>query len=157
MTEAPAKEKRIKIEYNLNTQRRCISPVVLGDEISLTQNAAYSKFTTTRENMNESLTAPSRQNFIINNLVQVYKTYKELGFNNEEVIATTSKLLENCILNGKTNITTSKTAQGEILIYTKHNGVFNNLLIDEDADISFLRIGNKKEDKMTAFFSHEKK
>jgi hypothetical protein len=107
--------------------------------------------------MNESLTSPSRQNFIINNLFQVYKIYQELGFNNEEVIATISKILQNCILSGKTDIIPSKTAQGEILIYSKQGGIFNNLLIDEDGDISFLRIGNKKEDKMTAFFSHEKK
>lgn len=147
-------EKRISLVYDINSKLRSFNPVMVSDDIALTKTKK-DKFATTREALNESITAPSKQSFIINNARVVFKLSKELCFENEKVLSTSFKILEECATQNKMDLITSKTAQGELLFFTKKNGVFNNILIDEDGDVSFLRMGKTKEETRTTFFAND--
>lgn len=154
MDAPPVKEKRISVVYDMNSQKRSFNPIMVGDDIALTKVKA-DKFKSTREELIESITSPSRQNFIINNAVVAINLSKELNFENEIAIKTSFKIIEECASQNKMDLITSKTSQGELLFFTKKNGVYNNILIDEDGDISYLRVGKTKEDTKTAFFSND--
>ena len=158
--DAPAvlkKEGKYTIEYRTNlfsdNKEALLKTDIVGDDVSLT----VSPFQTTRASLNESITSPSRQMFIINKLMEVKDVYEDLNFKNENVIKTSFEIIQRCTLNFMTDIVISKTSQDEILIYRKDNDKFLNLLIDEDGDISFVRIGKKMEDKKIEFFSSEEK
>ena len=45
-----------------------------------------------------------------------------------------------------TDIKISRTGENEILIFRENEKCFYNILVDEDSDISFLFIGNKREE-----------
>jgi hypothetical protein len=152
--DAPVLEKRYNIEYNINCGSKSLSAKLGLADNALTK-AGHSQ--TSRQALNESITAPSRHSFLLNNFIKIAQTYKELNFNNEKILNVSVELLQRCALLGKTNLNISKTSQEEILIYTSKNGKFNNILIDEDGDISLLRVGDKKEDKFTAFYSSNEK
>ena len=48
-----------------------------------------------------------------------------------------------------TDVKISRTGENEILIFREHEKSFYNILVDEDSDISFLFICNKREDTHT--------
>jgi hypothetical protein len=48
-----------------------------------------------------------------------------------------------------TDVKISRTGDNEILIFREHEKSFYNILVDEDSDISFMFIGNKREDTHT--------
>ena len=48
-----------------------------------------------------------------------------------------------------TDIKISRTGENEILIFRDHEKCFYNILVDEDSDISFLFIGNKRKECYT--------
>ena len=50
------------------------------------------------------------------------------------------------LLEGNEGIVLSRTGDNEILIYRAHNKNYYNILIDEDSDVSYLFIGDKRED-----------
>lgn len=147
--DAPVLEKPYNIEYNINSVSKSLSSKLGLADNALTK-AAHSQ--TSRQTLNESITSPSRHNFLFNSFIKISQVYKELNFNNEKILSTSAEIIQRCVLVGKTNLNISKTAQEEILIYTSKNGKFNNILIDEDGDISLLRVGDTKEDKFTAFY-----
>ncbi|MDI1353873.1 MAG: hypothetical protein PSX36_03070 [bacterium] len=152
--DAPVFEKRYNIEYNINCESKSLSA-----KLGLADNALTKAMhtQTSRQTLNESITAPSRHSFLLNSFIKVAQIYKELNLNNERILNTSIELLQSCAVLGKTNLNISKTSQEEILIYTSKNGNFNNVLIDEDGDISLLRVGDKKENKYTAFYSANEK
>lgn len=154
------KENRPVIEYSISQgQGHALSmksELILEDS-SVTSFQKKYRFQTSRGQLNESITVPSRMTFISNNLFEIHKIYQELNFNNSSVIESSFKILEKCSLNGKTDIKTSKTAQGEILIYRKKGDSFSNLLIDEDGDVSFMKFGKSQNEKRVEFFSSETK
>lgn len=147
--DAPVIEKPYNIEYNINSVSKSLSSKLGLSDNALTK-VGHSQ--TSRQNLNESITSPSRHSFIFNNFIKISQIYKELNFDNEKILSVSAELLQRCALVGKINLNISKTAQQEILIYTLKNSGFNNILIDEDGDISLLRIGDAKEDKFTAFY-----
>ena len=60
-------------------------------------------------------------------------------------------LIEECKSQGK-NIILSKTGEGELLIYTKYDDVFNNLIIDEDGDVEFMQIPSNWRDTYNEYY-----
>lgn len=79
--------------------------------------------------------------------------YNELDFTNEDILNTGNEIIKKC---EDKNIIISKTGDNEIIIYTKKDNGFYNLIIDEDNDISFIYIGYKIGDSKVEFF-HEQK
>lgn len=66
--------------------------------------------------------------------------YQSLGFQNESVLEIGIDIVNNCISQNKTDIKISRTGENELLIFRERNGDFNNVIIDEDADIELLQI-----------------
>lgn len=48
-----------------------------------------------------------------------------------------------------TDVKISRTGDNEILIFREHEKCFYNILIDEESDISFMFIGDKREESNT--------
>jgi hypothetical protein len=48
-----------------------------------------------------------------------------------------------------TDVKISRTGDNEILIFREHEKCFYNILVDEDSDISFMFIGDKREESNT--------
>jgi hypothetical protein len=151
------KESRCRIEYSIpnGNEKISIKSDICEEDNAITNVKDKFKFKTTREQLNESITFPSRVNFITSNLLKIYRICKELKLDNPDIIKNSFKILEKCTLSGKTDIITSKTSQNEVLIYRSSNGTLNNVLIDEEGDISFIKIGKTLSEKQIDFFSNE--
>ena len=80
--------------------------------------------------------------------------YIELGFTNLEILTTTFKLLEKCLESNKFDIKISRSNDNEILIHRDLNGIYNNLLIDAEGDVTYMRIAKKIENAHSKVFFH---
>jgi hypothetical protein len=90
--------------------------------------------------LTESVTQPSRNNFIKQKLDDLYQLYTQLGYQNEAVLQIGSDIIKDSLLQKKLDIKISRTGENEILIFRETEGTFNNIIIDEDADIEYLHI-----------------
>lgn len=66
--------------------------------------------------------------------------YSSLNYHNEAVLEIGIDIINHCFLENKIDIKISKTGENELLIFREIDGEFNNIIIDEDADIEYLHI-----------------
>lgn len=67
--------------------------------------------------------------------------YKELGFNNDNVLSLAIDIFDEYTKKGRADILIiSKTGENELLFYTTRNCIQNNIIIDEDGDVEFMCI-----------------
>lgn len=88
----------------------------------------------------------------ISDLDNIFQTYK---IKNKKMYETSIHLINELIMQDKKVTKISLTGDKEVLIYTKNEESFKNLVIDEDGDVSYLYIGqNRKTD--TKYYPLEK-
>jgi len=87
-------------------------------------------------------------------IIRFNTLYDELGFDNQSVIILGASLIEECIRQDK-DITISKTTDNEILIYTDHDGSFDNLIIDHDGDIEYICIPKNRTMVYNEYFRND--
>jgi|ERR1035437_4913406 hypothetical protein len=109
-----------------------------------------------RIDLNESITAPSRIEFMRENIQKVVNIYNELNFKNPETLEISFEIIQRCIINKNFDINISKTSNDEILIFKRKGRDFSNILIDEDGDVKFMFITTKLGNQRTAYFSKSK-
>jgi hypothetical protein len=127
--------------YPVSSSKICI-PGIYENSIYLTtpnREAQIYNFTS-RRGLIESVTQPSRNNFIKQKLDDLYQLYNKLGYQNEVVLEIVSDIIKDSLIQKKLDIKISRTGENEILIFRESEGTFNNIIIDEDADIEFLHI-----------------
>lgn len=71
------------------------------------------------------------------------KVYNELNYTNINSLTLASNIINLCVDENKLNVRVSKTGENEILLYTEKNNVFNNIIIDDECDMFYIRIGDK--------------
>lgn len=76
----------------------------------------------------------------------------DLKITNEDVLNVGILLIEECVKQNKTNVIISKTGDDEILFYRYRNNCYYNIIIDEDADISFLLIPKTAKTKTESYY-----
>ena len=78
--------------------------------------------------------------------------YSEVGFSNASILSNVFVLLRELHNRQIIDIQISRSNNSEILIFRESNGVYKNLIIDSDGDISFLKIAKKIEDAGSQVF-----
>jgi hypothetical protein len=128
--------------YFAVSNKRISIPGVYENSIYLTapDNEVQLSNVTSRKGLTESVTQPSRNNFIKQKLEDLYQLYTKLGYQNEAVLEIGSDIIKDSLLQKKLDIKISRTGENEILIFRETEGTFNNIIIDEDADIEYLHI-----------------
>jgi hypothetical protein len=119
-------------------------PFGIEDNVSLTdsnRNNLY--FNSNISPIHENLSNPTREEFLSAKLLDLSNVYCELKFDNPQGVISAFNILNICAQNKKFNISVSKSNENEILIYSQIGGVYNNLLIDNDGDIQYIKIGRK--------------
>ena len=135
----------------------CLVPFGINMDTSITKSQLEQPFYSTRTNLNESITNPSRKGFLATKLSELVTVYNELKINNIDAAISAFYILNICAQNKQFNVLVSKTTEKEILLYTRQKNKFRNLLIDEDGDIHYILIGSKLGEEDSAFFPKEKK
>jgi hypothetical protein len=130
-------------------------PLVVDEDVSVTKADFYYDLKSTRKALNESLTSPSRLGFIYSKLSEISKIYGELNFDNGNVYLLSFNILQELARNKKFDVKISKTSEKEILIYTEKDGKFDNLLIDNDADVQYIHVGKKVGEERSNVYSFE--
>jgi hypothetical protein len=154
--ETPVKNTpKVQYEYLIKDKKLSSTPVIFGIDNSITK-PEESDFSTSRKFLIESITEPSKRSFVRMKMLEITTVLLELNMDPEKLVSTAIGIIEECTINDKLDLVISKTAQNELLFYRKEgNHCFNNLLIDEDGDISFLKIGNSESDTKVRFFSND--
>ena len=104
----------------------------------------------------DSITNPSHSFFIVSKTKELIKIYEDLGFDNIAPLETAFHIIQMCSLNKMNDIIISKTSHQEILIYRKKNDTFLNLLIDDEGDVAYVKMGSRLEDKKIEIITDEK-
>jgi hypothetical protein len=78
--------------------------------------------------------------FIKTKIQELDTIYRSLFFEHDAILQIGRDIIQECAKIGKTEIFISKTGESELLIYTNRDGVFNNIIIDKDADIEYVHI-----------------
>jgi hypothetical protein len=144
-----------KDNSNSKSDKLELVPSSIVEDVSLTNRSKQHNFYSTRVSLNESLTTPSAKSFLNSKLSDLDKVCKELNFDNIKSIVAAFKIINICISNKKFDISVSKSSEDEILIFSKKNNQFHNVLIDNDGDIQFILIGNKIGDEKYSVFSSD--
>ena len=85
-------------------------------------------------------------NIIVKQSIEELERLKPLlDFDDNEPFRVAEKIINK--LNDHVKV--SRTGENEILIFREYEKCFYNILVDEDADISFMFIGNKREGTYT--------
>jgi hypothetical protein len=153
------KEPKVRVEYSipLNQQlTRKVNPIVIENDSALSLYSDKGVNTSSRNYLNESITFPSRNMFLMQKFNQIKNIYEELNFNNSDIIFTALNIIQSCIIKNVTDLNVSKTGEKELLLFRSKNGEFSNLLIDEDGDVSYIFIGKKKGSEKTEYFPKAK-
>lgn len=130
-------------------------PVINDNSIYLSSsdNEGLVSNVTSRKGLTESVTQPSRNNFMKQKLDDLYHLYSKLGYENEAVLEIGSDIIKDSLTLKKLDIKISRTGENEILIFRESEGVFNNIIIDEDADIEFLHIPVNRADTFNEHYA----
>lgn len=134
-------EKKGKPYFSISNRKFSIA-AVNENSIYLTavDNEELVNNKTSRKGLTESVTQPSRNNFMKQKLEDLYQLYAKLGYQNEAVLEIGSAIIKDSLAQSKLDIKISRTGENEILIFRETEGTFNNIIIDADADIEYLHI-----------------
>lgn len=140
--ESSLKTSHYDVKFYVVSNARISIPGVYENSIYLTSPNSEVQINniTSRKGLTESVTQPSRNNFIKQKLDDLYHLFNKLGYQNEAVLQIGSDIIKDSLLQKKLDIKISRTGENEILIFRETEGTFNNIIIDEDADIEFLHI-----------------
>lgn len=131
-----------------------IYPIILLGENDTYHLNAHHQHEYTKRGLLESISYPSRANFYFNSVKNLYAFYEKLDFSNINVRDVAMNIITECLKKHKMDIIISMTGDDEILIYRHKDDCYNNLIIDEDADVEVLLINKKakKTETKTYYF-----
>lgn len=153
------KEPKVKVEYSIPLNQkntRKLNPIVIQNDNALSLNLDKGLNTSSRNYLNESITFPSRNMYLMQKFNQIKDIYENLNFDNTEIIFTAMNIIQSCIIKNVYDLNISKTGDRELLLFRSKNGEFSNLLIDEDCDVSYMFIGKKPGFEKTDYFPKSK-
>lgn len=127
-----------------------IIPAYCDNSIFKNDNEVYNQIS--RKDLIESITQPSRNSLIKTKIEELLSIYSTIGFQNEAIIEIATDVIRDCLNQDKKDIKISRTGENELLIYREIDGVFNNIIIDEDADIEFLHIPINRADTYNEYY-----
>ncbi len=149
------KEPKTRIEctnYSITSANKAISSFVVESDNPLSITDERGVNTTSRIYLNESITLPSRQALLDNQIRSIARIYQILQFSNAEIFLTAFNIIQLCAIRNINDIDISKTSDNEMLLFRKKDGEFSNIVIDEDGDISYFFIGKKPGSEKTKYF-----
>jgi len=153
--ESSLKTSGYGVKFYVVSNARISIPGVYESSIYLTSPNSDAQISnvTSRKGLTESVTQPSRNNFIKQKLEDLYQLYNKLGYQNEAVLQIGSDIIKDSLHLKKMDIKISRTGENEILIFRETEGTFNNIIIDEDADVEFLHIPLNRSETYNEHFS----
>jgi|GEM_PF-6272783 len=147
-----APEVRIEYSFMKNKVDFKINPIAIEHENALSFKKDKGIESVSRNLLNESITSPSRNAILNQRFIELSNIFRELEFENEEIMLTAFNILQSCLISNKTDIELTKTSDNELLLFRKKNGEYSNIIIDEDGDISYIHIGKKLGDEKSGYF-----
>ncbi len=90
--------------------------------------------------------------FLNQKIKEITLMYHSLRFENEAVLEICIDIITVCIQQDKIDIKISKTGENELLLYRENDSSFNNIIIDEDADIEFLHIPENRKNTYNEYY-----
>ncbi|MBI1268559.1 MAG: hypothetical protein GC193_14135 [Cryomorphaceae bacterium] len=100
----------------------------------------------------ESVIYPSSITFIWDKIQKLRSLIEELAFENDVIFKIGSEIIRDLAAQGKFSVQIIRTGEDEIAFYIKNGREFKNLILDEDGDIEFLHITEKREDTYNEIF-----
>jgi len=91
----------------------------------------------------------------IEKIKEIQSIYQLVGFDNSEILVLAETIIKHCLSLAKTDLKISRTGENEILIYRQNNGAINNIIIDKDGDIEFMRIGKNRATSFNEYYYAE--